>query len=71
MTAAHMCNLRQAPTPDGEECNCYSPISCRFHNWRPHEMYVAASRAPIGCICPPGANKECERVDCPRKGGQR
>ena len=23
---------------------------------------------PIGCICPPGANKECERLDCPRKG---
>lgn len=22
---------------------------------------------PIGCICPPGANKECERIDCPRK----
>jgi hypothetical protein len=22
---------------------------------------------PIGCICPPGANKECERPDCPRK----
>ncbi len=21
----------------------------------------------IGCICPPGANKECERRDCPRK----
>lgn len=24
--------------------------------------------APIGCICPPGANKECERVNCPRQG---
>ena len=23
--------------------------------------------APIGCICPPGANKDCERLDCPRK----
>lgn len=22
---------------------------------------------PIGCICPPGANKDCERPDCPRK----
>jgi hypothetical protein len=21
----------------------------------------------IGCICPPGANRECERIDCPRK----
>jgi hypothetical protein len=25
------------------------------------------SVVPIGCICPPGANKECERLDCPRK----
>jgi hypothetical protein len=22
---------------------------------------------PIGCICPPGANKDCERRDCPRQ----
>lgn len=22
---------------------------------------------PTGCICPPGANKECECRDCPRK----
>lgn len=22
---------------------------------------------PTGCICPPGANKDCERPDCPRK----
>jgi hypothetical protein len=22
---------------------------------------------PIGCVCPPGANKECERPDCPRR----
>jgi hypothetical protein len=22
---------------------------------------------PVGCICPPGANKDCERPDCPRK----
>ena len=21
----------------------------------------------IGCICPAGANKDCERPDCPRK----
>ena len=21
----------------------------------------------IGCICPPGANLQCERFDCPRK----
>ena len=22
---------------------------------------------PMGCICPPGANKECENPLCPRK----
>lgn len=22
---------------------------------------------PVGCICPPGANKECENPTCPRK----
>jgi hypothetical protein len=22
---------------------------------------------PVGCICPPGANKECENPACPRK----
>lgn len=22
---------------------------------------------PTGCICPPGANKECENPTCPRK----
>lgn len=36
------------------------------------EALVKASsdgmNGPIGCICPPGANKECDRFDCPRKG---
>lgn len=22
---------------------------------------------PVGCICPAGSNKDCERSDCPRK----
>ena len=22
---------------------------------------------PMGCICPPGANKDCEAPHCPRK----
>ena len=25
------------------------------------------SAPPVGCICPPGANVQCERADCPRK----
>lgn len=28
---------------------------------------VVVQYLPVGCICPPGANKECERPDCPRK----
>jgi hypothetical protein len=25
------------------------------------------TQPPRGCICPPGANKECENQTCPRK----
>jgi hypothetical protein len=30
--------------------------------------YQPVAAPPIGCICPPGANRDCERLDCPRKG---
>ena len=36
----------------------------------PHTCYRilgVVNPLPIGCICPPGANKDCERLDCPRK----
>ena len=33
----------------------------------PNSPWDKLNAAPIGCICPPGANKECERHDCPRK----
>lgn len=23
--------------------------------------------APVGCVCPPGANRFCDRPDCPRQ----
>lgn len=26
---------------------------------------------PMGCICPPGANKECENIYCPRKNKEK
>jgi hypothetical protein len=32
----------------------------------PLPSYMALS-VPVGCICPPGANKECENPTCPRK----
>ena len=28
---------------------------------------LASAFRRTGCVCPPGANRECERVDCPRK----
>lgn len=28
---------------------------------------TSAPPAPIGCICPPGANLECQNPKCPRK----
>lgn len=34
----------------------------------PHQQQATLYQfMQIGCICPAGANKECERPDCPRK----
>lgn len=33
----------------------------------PQNQYFPSITTPIGCICPPGANIQCLRVDCPRK----
>ena len=35
----------------------------------PHPYYwqQVVPGAQIGCICPPGANKECQNPTCPRK----
>lgn len=30
--------------------------------------FTPDSLAPPGCICPPGANKDCEAPLCPRRG---
>lgn len=30
--------------------------------------YPQPAAAAVGCVCPPGANLQCERPDCPRKG---
>jgi len=30
-----------------------------------------APPAPVGCICPAGANLQCHRLDCPRKAPRR
>ena len=31
-------------------------------------QYSPAQVPAMGCICPPGANKECDNPLCPRKG---
>lgn len=34
----------------------------------PQQPVVSPVLSPVmGCICPPGANKECENPACPRK----
>lgn len=33
----------------------------------PVPLQVALRTQPAGCICPPGANLECENPFCPRK----
>lgn len=33
--------------------------------------WVPVAPAAVGCICPPGANKECENPVCPRKNPTR
>ena len=36
-------------------------------NPMPNQINYPIYMAPTGCICPPGANKECENPTCPRK----
>jgi len=44
--------------------NRYTPrMPAQQHTFTPHHL----TPLPVGCICPVGANKECERPDCPRK----
>ena len=62
---------------DLKTAGCYAPCACANvlcaqygcqkqmagvgqNNW-------AYTPPPRGCICPPGANKECENQYCPRK----
>ena len=58
----------------GDGCAVKSLWETIFPPYAPVEMprYPSVpawtlTAAPVGCICPPGANKECERADCPRK----
>ena len=36
--------------------------------WFPGVQTLAPFSPPMGCICPPGANLECQNPMCPRKG---
>ncbi len=33
----------------------------------PQMPFFHGAMQPVGCICPPGSNKECENPACPRK----
>lgn len=43
---------------------------CHQFLWPAAQPTNALSGPVMGCICPPGANKECENPICPRKGYQ-
>jgi hypothetical protein len=52
----------------------YDPWTARFYqddrshyDWPRENFFPRLAVTPVGCICPAGANKECERPDCPRK----
>lgn len=54
-------------------CVCASVI-CAKHGCQKYPSYSIlrqgfAEPAPmqVGCICPPGANRDCENPACPRK----
>ena len=40
-----------------------------FSGWpSPYKIPEYRAEVPVrGCICPPGANKDCESLACPRK----
>ena len=47
-----------------------SPCTCRNGQWFLQGVPVVPTWPVIqqpGCICPPGANKDCENRLCPRK----
>ncbi len=45
----------------------YQCPACGMDAYYDEPHLCAAAPKPIGCICPPGANRDCERLDCPRK----
>lgn len=52
----------------GIQCQACGTWHMGAHVCHPRTVDVGRIELPpIGCICPPGANKDCERLDCPRK----
>ncbi len=49
-------------------CACADPscaqLGCKYGR---QQLYQGYTPPPRGCICPPGANKDCEADHCPRK----
>ena len=59
---------RRLPCGLFEDQTCSrSPCPCRASFTGLPPMPVYAVSPPLGCICPPGANKDCETPFCPRK----
>ena len=70
------------PRPDGMKVRCGGPGICKecalelaqMQSITPSIPDIAAAAMPaprMGCICPPGANKDCENPLCPRKNPAR
>lgn len=45
----------------------YCTYGCQGFCLRPGEHVVTRGAYARGCICPAGANKDCENLACPRK----
>jgi len=43
------------------------PVASPMRSGAPPISPATVSAPPRGCICPPGANKDCEAPMCPRK----
>ena len=52
--------------PTAMACAC-SSADCLRNGCRLQRERQVWSTPPRGCICPPGANKDCESPSCPRK----
>jgi hypothetical protein len=68
MSATDVCNVCLKSPGPGEVCyrhDCPGGPDARLAIKRLPPVPVLTP--PMGCICPPGANKDCEAPMCPRQ----